>query len=154
MNELLILLTLLCAALMVGNEFTVGAFINPAYDRLPEQPQAYAARETARVFGRVMPFWMPANLLLNILLVFPFGDHHSASWWFYLTAAVLFAVVIVFSLVLPVPLNNRIANWNPEKLPDDWRELRRRWDKFHYVRIVLLLCALVCLIWGTVKHVS
>jgi hypothetical protein len=74
MNELLILLTLLSAALMVGNEFTVGAFINPAFDCLPEQPQAYAARETARVFGRVMPFWMPANLLLNILLVFLVAD--------------------------------------------------------------------------------
>ena len=152
MNEVLILLTLLSAALMVGNEFTVGAFINPAFGRLPEQPQAYAARETARVFGRVMPFWMPANLLLNILLVFPFGDRASASWWFYLAAAGLFAIVIVFSLVFPVPLNNRIAAWNPEDLPDDWRELRRRWDKFHYVRIVLLVCALASLIWGTVKH--
>jgi uncharacterized membrane protein len=152
MNELLILPALLSAALMVGNEFTVGAFINPAYGRLPEQAQAYAARETARVFGRVMPFWMPANLILNILLVFPFGERYSASWWFYLTAAVLFAVVIVFSLVFPVPINNRIAAWDPEDLPNDWRELRRRWDKFHSVRIVLLLSALGCLIWGTVKY--
>lgn len=152
MNELLILLTLLSAALLVGNEFTVGAFINPAFGRLPEQPQAYAARESARVFGRVMPFWMAANLLLNILLVFPVADRHSASWWFYLTAAVLFALVIVFSVVFPVPINNRIATWNPEDLPNDWCELRRRWDKFHHARIVLLLSALACLIWGTVKH--
>jgi uncharacterized membrane protein len=152
MNELLILLSLLSAALMVGNEFTVAAFINPAFDRLPEQPQAYAARETARIFGRVMPFWMPANLLLNILLVFPVAELYSTSWWSYSTAAVLFAFVIVFSVVFPVPINNRIAKWNPEVLPNDWRELRRRWDKFHYVRIVLLLSALACLIWGTVKH--
>lgn len=152
MNELLILPALFSAALLVGNEFTVGVFINPAFDRLPEKPQAYAARETARVYGRVMPFWMPANLLLNILLVFPFADCYSASWWFYLTAAVLFAFVIVFSVVFPVPLNNRIAKWNPEDLPNDWRELRRQWDKLHYVRIVLLLIALACLIWGTVKH--
>lgn len=152
MNELLILLTLLGAALLVGNEFTVGVFINPAYNRLPEQPQAYAARETARVFGRVMPFWMAANLLLNILLVFLVADRYSAAWWFYSTAAVLFAFVIVFSVVFPVPINNRIANWNPEDLPHDWRDLRGRWDKFHYVRIVLLLSALACLIWATVKH--
>lgn len=152
MNELLILLTLLSAALLVGNEFTVGAFINPAFGRLPEQPQAYAARETARIYGRVMPFWMSANLLLNILLVFPVADRYSASWWFYLTAAVLFAFVIVFSVLFPVPVNNRIAKWNPEDLPNDWSELRRRWDKFHYVRIVLLLSALACLIWGTVKY--
>ena len=152
MNDVLILLTLMSAALMVGNEFTVGAFIHPAFDRLPEQPQAYAARETARVFGTVMPFWMAANLLLNILLVFLAADRYSAAWWLYSTAGVLFALVIVFSLVFPVPLNNRIAAWNPEDLPNDWRDLRRRWDKFHYVRIVLLLSALVCLIWGTVKH--
>lgn len=152
MNELLIMLTSMSAALMVGNEFTIGAFINPAYGRLPEQAQASAARETARVFGRVMPVWMPANLLLNILLVFLIADRYSASWWFYLTAAILFAVVIIFSLVFPVPVNNRIAAWNPEDLPPDWRELRRRWDRFHYVRIVLLVSALACLIWGTVKY--
>lgn len=152
MNELLTLFALLSAALMVGNEFTVGAFINPAFGRLPEQPQAYAARETARIYGRVMPFWMAGNLLLNILLIFPVAASYSAAWWFYLTAAVLFAVVIVFSLIFPVPLNNLIAAWNPEDLPNDWRELRRRWDKFHYVRIVLLLIALACLIWGTIKH--
>ena len=152
MNEFLIMLTLLSAALMVGNEFTVGMFINPAFGRLPEQPQAYAARETARIFGRVMPFWMAGNLLLNTLLVFLLPDRYSAAWWFYLTAAVLFACVIVFSLIFPVPLNNLIASWNPEALPNDWRQLRRRWDKFHYVRIVLLLSALACLIWGTIKH--
>jgi len=152
MNELLILLALLSAALMVGNEFTVGVFINPAFDRLPEQPQAYAARETARIFGKVMPFWMPVNLVLNILLIFAAAERFSAAWWFYLMAAVLFALVIGFSLVFPVPINNRIAVWNPENLPDEWRELRRQWDKFHYVRIVLLLIALGCLIWGTVKH--
>jgi hypothetical protein len=60
--------------------------------------------------------------------------------------------IFVFSVVFPVPINNRIAKWDPEDLPNDWRELRRRWDKLHYVRIVLLLSALACLIWGTVKH--
>jgi uncharacterized membrane protein len=151
MNELLILLTLLSAALLVGNEFTVGVFINPAFGRLPERAQAYAARETARIYGRVMPFWMPANLLLSISLIFLVADRYSASWWLYFAAAVLFAFVIVFSVVFPVPINNRIAKWDPEDLPNDWRELRRRWDKFHHVRIVLLLIALACLILGKVN---
>lgn len=152
MNELIILISILSAALLVGNEFTVGVFINPAFDRLPEKVQGYAARETARVFGRVIPLWMPINLLLNILLLFLVTYIYSAAWWFYLTAAALFAFVIIFSLVYPVPINNQIAAWNPEELPKDWRQLRTRWDKFHYVRIVFLLSALACLIWGTLKR--
>ncbi len=49
MNELLILPALLSAALLVGNEFTVGAFINPAFGRLPEQPK-HTRRGKQRVF--------------------------------------------------------------------------------------------------------
>lgn len=152
MNELLILLTSLCTALLVGNEFAVGAFINPSFTRLPDVAQAPAARETARIYGKVMPFWMVTNLILCVLLILLVADRYSTRWWFYLAATVLFAFVIVFSIIFPVPINNKIANWNPNDLPDDWRELRKRWDKYHFVRIILLLIALAALIFGTISN--
>lgn len=150
MIELLLLSALMCAALLVGNEFTVGVFINPAFGRLPEVPQATAARETARLYGKVMPFWMALNLILSVLLVFTVVNRYSASWWFFLTATNLFALVIIFSIIFPVPINKRIASWDANNLPDDWRDLRRRFDRLHAFRIFLLLVALACLILGTV----
>jgi uncharacterized membrane protein len=152
MNELLILLALLCASLLVGNEFTVGVFINPSISRLPDVSQAFAARETARIYGKVMPFWMIINILLCLLLTFLVADRYSIQWWSYLAATILFALASLFSVIFPVPINNKIATWDPHDLPSDWRELRRRFDQYHFVRIVLLLIAHVCLIFGTVSH--
>jgi len=152
MNELLILLVLLCTSLLVGNEFAVGVFINPAFSRLPDVSQAFAARETARIYGKVMPFWMITNFLLCVLLTFLVAGRYSIQWWSYLAATVLFALVSVFSVIFPVPVNNKIASWAPNDLPGDWRELRRRFDQYHFVRIVMLLIVHVCLIFGTISH--
>jgi uncharacterized membrane protein len=151
MNELLILLVLLCTSLLVGNEFTVGVFINPAFSRLPDVSQAFAARETARIYGKVMPFWMITNFLLCVLLTFLVADRYSTQWWFYLAGTVLFALVCVFSVISPVPVNNKIASWDPNDLPSDWRELRRRFDQYNFVRIVMLLITLICLVFGTIS---
>lgn len=152
MNEPLILLVLLCSSLLVGNEFAVGVFINPAFGRLPDVSQAFAAKETARIYGKVMPFWMITNFLLCVLLTFLVADRYSTQWWFYLAGMLLFALVSVFSVIFPVPINNKIANWDPNNLPRDWRELRRRFDQYHFVRIVMLLITLVCLVFGTISH--
>jgi uncharacterized membrane protein len=152
MNEPLVFLVLLCASLLVGNEFAVGVFINPSFSRLPDVSQAFAARETARIYGKVMPFWTIINFLLCALLTFLIADRYSTQWWSYLAATILFACVNVFSVLFPVPINNKIASWDPNDLPSDWRELRRRFDKYHFVRIVLLLIAYVCLVFGTISH--
>jgi uncharacterized membrane protein len=152
MNELLMLLVLLCSSLLVGNEFAVGVFINPSFSRLPDVAQAFAARETARIYGKVMPFWMIANFLLCTLLTFLVADRYSIQWWSYLAGTVLFALVVVFSVIFPVPVNNKIAGWDPNDLPGDWRELRRRFDQYHFVRIVMLLITLACLVFGTISH--
>ena len=152
MNELLILLVLLCASLLVGNEFAVGVFINPSLGRLPDVSQAFAAKETARIYGKVMPFWMIGNFLLCVVLTFFAADVCSAPWWYYLTATILFGSVIVFSVLFPVPINKKIASWDPNDLPGDWRELRKLFDKYHFVRIVLLLTALVCLFLRAISN--
>ncbi|MEQ1763947.1 MAG: DUF1772 domain-containing protein [Pyrinomonadaceae bacterium] len=152
MSELLILLVMFSASLFVGNEFSVGAFINPSFSRLPDVPQAFAARETARLYGRIMPSWMVGNVLLSSLVTFLVADSYSRQWWSYLAATLLFVFVCAFSVLFPVPINNKIADWDPDDLPSDWRELRSRFDRYHWVRIVLLLIAYLSLAFGTVSH--
>ena len=62
-----------------------------------------------------------------------------------LSAAGLFAAMIIYSVLLPVPINNQVARWQPESLPANWRELRHRWDALHAIRVGVLLLALVLL---------
>jgi anthrone oxygenase-like protein len=152
MNEIFTVWVLICSSLMVGNELAVGLFINPLFGRLPKVSQATAAKESARIYGKVMPFWMVINLLSCLGLMFLTSGGYTAQWLTYLLAAILFAVVIVFSLIFPVPINNKIAAWDPHELPEDWLELRRQFDRYHQIRVVMLLIALVSLAFGATSQ--
>ena len=58
----------------------------------------------------------------------------------------LFALISVYSLLLPVPINNQVARWQPDTVPANWRDLRRRWDLLHAIRVVFLVIALILLV--------
>ena len=49
---------------LIGVEFSVTAFINPAARRLDPEPQLKILSRLASVFGRVMPVWYPVCALL------------------------------------------------------------------------------------------
>jgi len=55
---------------------------------------------------------------------------------------------VVFSLLGPVPINNRIARWTLETLPEDWRAQERRWDVYHALRTTGLIVAFAFLALG------
>ena len=49
------------------------------------------------------------------------------------------------SLLLLVPINDRGKTWTPENRPADWKEQKNRWDRFHYVRVAVLIAAFALL---------
>ncbi|GAB4641835.1 hypothetical protein MOKP50_24530 [Mycobacterium avium subsp. hominissuis] len=53
------------------------------------------------------------------------------------------AVVVLVTVTMLVPINNRIAKWPAGGQPS--RELAARWDRRHRLRVVLLLGAYVLL---------
>jgi uncharacterized membrane protein len=116
------LAAVLVLGLMCGSELNVAAFAHPALNRQPLEVHIGMRAELARLLGRVMPFWMGGSTLLNLLLLLPFEHMAGPAWRF---AAISFAIqvcAVVFSLIFPVPINNRIAKWTPDSLPNDWRE--------------------------------
>ena len=46
----------------------------------------------------------------------------------------------------PVPINNRIAKWTPESLPNDWQTQEHRWDTYHWLRTCGLVVAFALLV--------
>jgi uncharacterized membrane protein len=44
-------------------------------------------------------------------------------------------------LLLLVPINSRVATWSREGVPADWKQQVRRWDRFHYVRVAVIVLA-------------
>ena len=61
-------------------------------------------------------------------------------------ATVLWMVIIVFSLLGPVPINDRVKAWDIARLPDDWETQRRRWDALNAIRVLLIGLAFVALL--------
>jgi uncharacterized membrane protein len=136
----------LVLGLMCGSELNVAAFAHPTLNRQSVAVRIPVRSSFAVQLGRVMPFWMVGSTLLNLLLLFRFERLSTVSWRLAAIALAIQVAAVVFSLIGPVPINNRIAKWTPESLPNDWRNQEHRWDLYHGVRTVALIIAFALLI--------
>ena len=140
------LLAVLALGLMCGSELNVAAFAHPMLNRQPLEVHVRMRASMAALFGRVMPFWMPGSALLNLLLLLPFEHLNHSAFRFAAVAFVIQLFAAVFSLVGPVPINNRIAKWTTESLPQDWQAQEDRWDQYHWWRTCGLIAAFAILV--------
>lgn len=113
---------------LLGVEFSVSAFTNPAVWRLEPDAQWKMLSRMAAVFGKAMPVWYLGSTLLV-----------GVETWLYRRAperSILLAVdaimilIAVASVFVLVPLNNRVAEG-----AGDWQRSHRRWDRIHRARI-------------------
>lgn len=142
--HLLDTVTITLAGLMVGNELAVSAFFNPAVWKLASTPQAQGLSILAGSLGRVMPIWY--GVCLAFLGLEAFLHRHQAALLPLLTATVIWVGVIIFTVIVLVPINNRIASLNTAAPTPGWKQHHKKWDFLHRIRILLLLVALVAVI--------
>ncbi len=145
----LAVITATVTGLMVGVEFAGPVFVNPVLMRLPVGSALQARADGGRVGGRVMPFWYFGSLLLvaGRAAVKWGGTAGDAA----VAAAALLVLSVVMSVTVLVPINNRITTWTADDHPADWREQARRWDRWHYARVAIIVAAFVLtLVAGTV----
>jgi len=127
-------LAVLVFGLMCGSELNVAAFAHPTFTRQPREGHVLMRASFAKLFGKVMPFWMAGSTLLNLLLLLPFEHLDQLAWRLSLISFAIQVSAVIFSLVAPVPINNRIMKWTPESLPGDWQAQEHRWDLYHWFR--------------------
>ena len=134
------------AGTLTGSELAVAVFFHPRISRLDDAVHIRTAQTLAKVLGMVMPFWYALTFLLALALTFVARPARSTPWWLALAATVLYALISVYSVLLPVPINNQVARWQPDTVPANWRDLRRRWDLLHAIRVAFLVIALILLV--------
>ena len=142
--HLLNIITITSAGLMVGNELSVAAFVNPALRRLESGPQAQALSVLARSLGLAMPVWY--GFCLALLALESFLHLHQTTLAPLLIATALWAAAIVLSISVLVPINNRIASLNAAAPAPGWERDHRKWDALHRVRILLLMSAFLIVV--------
>jgi hypothetical protein len=138
MEAILETVALVIAGPMVGVEIAVAAFANPVFGRLPDDAFRQARSDGSRVLGKVMPFWYIAALVALIAAAVVTRE------WLVAASAAVMAVVVLMTVSLMVPINNRISRWTD----DSDRDLARRWDRLHWLRVILLMVMVVLLATG------
>ena len=136
------LLAAFVLGLMCGSELSVAVFAHPTLNRQALEAHIPVRAAFAKLFGRVMPFWMAGSTLLNLLLLLPFEHLNASAWRLAAIALGIQVFAVVFSLIFPVPINNR---WTMESLPPDWKAQEGRWDAYHWFRTLGLVVAFALL---------
>ena len=137
-------LTVVVVGLMVGVEFSVAFVLNPILNGLPADSSQSGRAHGGRMLGAVMPFWYIGSLVLSA--VWAIAGWQNPGTGLVVIAAALLIVSVIMSILLLVPINNRSKTWTPENRPADWKQQLNRWDRFHYVRVAVIIAAFALLV--------
>ncbi|MFB7248343.1 DUF1772 domain-containing protein [Streptomyces populi] len=135
--------TTVVVGVMVGVEFSVAFIMNRILNALPEDSGQLGHAHGGRILGALMPFWYIGSLVLSAVWAVAGWHHHGAG--LVVIAAGLLIVSVVMSILLLVPINNRNKTWTPDNRPADWKQQLRRWDRYHYVRVAVIIAAFTLL---------
>jgi Domain of unknown function (DUF1772) len=125
----------LLAGLLAGSELTSRVIVHPTLWKLEHAAQVRAEKLMYRRFASIDPFLMTATVIACFVAA---GSLRDTSARLALAAGICFAVMLAITLVGNMPLNVRILRWDEAHGDrDEWRQIRRRWDRLHTVRIVL-----------------
>lgn len=149
MNHSIDALAVVITGLLVGVELAVAVFFHPLIARLPDDAFRAARVGAARSLGTTMPFWYALSLLLLVALAIK--ERGAARDWLYGAAGALMVLVVLLTVTLLVPINNRIAKW--PAAGELSRDLAARWDRLHRLRVALLVAVFVLLTLGVTRAV-
>jgi len=130
--------TLFVVLTLLGVEFSVSAFMNPAASRLEPESQLKMLSHSALVLGKVMPVWYSLSTLL--LGIQTWLCWHTSGRAILLTADTIWVLISVASIFVLVPLAIRVAEGAA-----DWQRIYRIWDQRHRVRIAAVATAAILL---------
>jgi uncharacterized membrane protein len=67
----------------------------------------------------------------------------SAASAFRWAAAIINSLGLVSTIVFNVPINLATGRWNAEHLPENWKQVRNRWEFFQALRSYLFLIGFI-----------
>ncbi|HEY4021466.1 MAG TPA: DUF1772 domain-containing protein [Pseudonocardiaceae bacterium] len=100
--------------------------------------------------GPLMTVLMPIALLSAVpTLVLSFGTR-PATFALTIAGLALYVVALLVTVIIEVPIANRIKSWTEPTLPTDWQSQRDRWASVHIIRVASGIVGLGLLVAGAV----
>lgn len=147
MTPLLSIVTTICIGLLIGTELTVSVFINPVLVQLEDRARAKAVSLFATRLGHAMPFWYGVSLLL--LIIETITRYRAPYSTLLIVACAIWLAVIALSVLVLVPINNRMMQLNSESFSQEAQREHQRWTTIHHLRVIALVVAMACYLLAT-----
>jgi uncharacterized membrane protein len=105
-------------------------------------PSAYAELHQASntTFDPYMPVVVNGAILGGIALA---ALSRGYSFSLAVLGALCYATVVLLSLSTNVRMNKQVARWSAQNPPSDWSTFRARWVRFHILRTLISVPALL-----------
>lgn len=145
-EDAVLLVNLLTAGVLVGNELGTWAVVHPALHKLPFDQEVPAEQQITKRYG----FFMPALMLATIISGFVgAGLTSGQTSELLLAGSALFTAMLLITLIGNVPLNVQTLRFPMDGDPAVWHAIRRRWDRLHLLRIALDVAGFSCIALGS-----
>jgi hypothetical protein len=103
-------------------EFGFFLFMRPSVSQLPERDRIDVEQRFLRTFNRVMPALAGLSVLIYALRFKENNAANRAVW----SSLFCFSAAIASSIWLNRSIDQEIANWDIERLPENWKSV---WDR-------------------------
>ncbi len=134
---------------LAGMELASWAVVHPAMWQLEHIEQVHAEKALYRRFGMVQaPQSAAAVALCAAATAATEGPARTLAG----AATGCFAAMLVVTFAGNMPVNVAILRWQEPGDPAGWKQLRRRWDRIHTVRILLDITAFGLLVAASLQR--
>ena len=137
------LLVLFLAALATGALLVNWIGLARAMARLSRPAYVEFHQATNDTFQPYMPVVVVGAALSGLILAALPPGLMSVSGRLALLGAFCYAAVVAISLATDVRMNRQIAEWPIAHPPEDWMKVRARWIRFHILRTLVSVPALL-----------
>ena len=145
-EQVLQLVVVFFAALATGGLMVNWIGLGRAMSRLSASTYVEFHQATNHTFDPYMPIVVVGALLGGVVLAIFSPGIRSLSGELAIAGSACYAAVLAIALAANVRINKQIERWSVQSPPDDWTLIRARWVRFHIVRTLFSLPALVCYI--------
>ena len=138
LRNVLLFLTALLLALTAGRAFWIWLGENP-FDMSGQTYVEFFQQLDKRIALPIAITGVGGTVLAAISAVLHRSDRRT--FILLLLACGLGVIGDLVTLLVNVPINQRLATWNPTALPPDYQDYLLRWWQWHHVRLVAMFVA-------------
>jgi uncharacterized membrane protein len=144
LRKVLLFLTAVLLALTAGRAFWVWLGENP-FNMSGQTYVEFFQQLDPRIVVPVAITGVGGTLLAGICAVL--YREQRGVWSLLAAACALGAIGSLVTIFFNIPINQRLATWNPKALPPDYQDYLRQWWQWHHVRLVAMFAAM-CLVFA------